>query len=203
MMPAARYSAMNKTTGGTGPSSMMAAIMVTAATCDQNEKLETQRTTVYPSKDISKLKISSNGNSYMQNKPIQTKPNQLSEHTLSLTHPLFTQNFIFESSFSSFLPSNSYFLTIISVGRDFYLTFYPCLPWFLFRFGSGFDLKSVYSHLFLFFFVFVSISLVLIYSVCVWVSDFFWSFCRLISRSHLLFNWILLGHDFYGFSFYK
>lgn len=34
-----RYSAINKTTG-TGPSSMMAAIMVTAATCNQNEKIE-------------------------------------------------------------------------------------------------------------------------------------------------------------------
>lgn len=38
MMPV-RYSAMNKPTG-TGPSSMMAAIMVTAATCNQNEKIE-------------------------------------------------------------------------------------------------------------------------------------------------------------------
>lgn len=38
MMPV-RYSAINKTTG-TGPSSMMAAVMVTAATCNQNEKIE-------------------------------------------------------------------------------------------------------------------------------------------------------------------
>ncbi|KAJ6646906.1 Metabotropic glutamate receptor, partial [Pseudolycoriella hygida] len=38
MMPV-RYSAINRSTG-TGPSSMMAAIMVTAATCNQNEKIE-------------------------------------------------------------------------------------------------------------------------------------------------------------------
>lgn len=38
MMPV-RYSAINKTTG-TGPSSMMAAVMVTAATCNQGEKIE-------------------------------------------------------------------------------------------------------------------------------------------------------------------
>lgn len=69
-MPVARYSAMNKTTAGTGPSSMMAAIMVTAATCNQNEKIEKQTTTAYPSDDVNKLKVSSNGNSiniYMQN----------------------------------------------------------------------------------------------------------------------------------------
>lgn len=34
-----RYSAINNTTS-TGPQSMMAAIMVTAATCNQNEKIE-------------------------------------------------------------------------------------------------------------------------------------------------------------------
>lgn len=61
MMPV-RYSAMNKTTG-TGPSSMMAAIMVTAATCNQNEKIEKQ-TTIYPTEDASKLKVLSTGNSY-------------------------------------------------------------------------------------------------------------------------------------------
>lgn len=61
MMPV-RYSAMNKTTG-TGPSSMMAAIMVTAATCNQNEKIEKQ-TTIYPAEDASKLKVLSTGNSY-------------------------------------------------------------------------------------------------------------------------------------------
>lgn len=55
-----RYSAMNKTTG-TGPSSMMAAIMVTAATCNQNEKIEKQ-TTIYPSEDVNKLKVLSAGN---------------------------------------------------------------------------------------------------------------------------------------------
>lgn len=59
MMPV-RYSAMNKTTG-TGPSSMMAAIMVTAATCNQNEKIE-KKTTVYPSEDVNKLKVMSTGN---------------------------------------------------------------------------------------------------------------------------------------------
>lgn len=55
-----RYSAMNKTTG-TGPSSMMAAIMVTAATCNQNEKIEKQTTTIYPSEDVNKLKVLSTG----------------------------------------------------------------------------------------------------------------------------------------------
>lgn len=60
MMPV-RYSAMNKTTG-TGPSSMMAAIMVTAATCNQNEKIEKQ-TTIYPSEDVNKLKVHT-GNSH-------------------------------------------------------------------------------------------------------------------------------------------
>lgn len=59
MMPV-RYSAMNKTTG-TGPSSMMAAIMVTAATCNQNEKIEKQ-TTIYP-EDANKLKVPNTGNS--------------------------------------------------------------------------------------------------------------------------------------------
>lgn len=54
MMPV-RYSAMNKTTG-TGPSSMMAAIMVTAATCNQNEKIEKQAT-IFTSEDTSKLKV--------------------------------------------------------------------------------------------------------------------------------------------------
>lgn len=73
MMPVARYSAMNKTTGGTGPSSMMAAIMVTAATCNQNEKIEKQQTTVYPTEDTSKLKVSRNGNA---NNP-----------TTEITHP--------------------------------------------------------------------------------------------------------------------
>lgn len=43
MMPV-RYSAINKTQG-TGPSSMMAAVMVTAATCNQNEKIEKHSTT--------------------------------------------------------------------------------------------------------------------------------------------------------------
>lgn len=38
---------MNKNSG-TGPTSMMAAIMVTAATCNQNEKLEKQRTSLAP-----------------------------------------------------------------------------------------------------------------------------------------------------------
>lgn len=52
MMPV-RYSAMNKTTG-TGPSSMMAAIMVTAATCNQNEKLEKQLSPVVPDDDDSR-----------------------------------------------------------------------------------------------------------------------------------------------------
>lgn len=63
MMPV-RYSAMNKTTG-TGPSSMMAtaAIVVTAATCNQNEKIEKQ-TTIYPSEDVNKLKVLSTGNSH-------------------------------------------------------------------------------------------------------------------------------------------
>lgn len=54
MMPV-RYSAMNKTTG-TGPSSMMAAIMVTAATCNQNEKIEKQAT-IFASEDTTKLKV--------------------------------------------------------------------------------------------------------------------------------------------------
>lgn len=62
MMPV-RYSAMNKTTG-TGPSSMMAAIMVTAATCNQNEKIEKQ-TTIYP-EDANKLKVPNTGNSYAE-----------------------------------------------------------------------------------------------------------------------------------------
>lgn len=51
-----RYSAMNKTTGS-GPSSMMAAIMVTAATCNQNEKIEKQS-----KEDAKKLKVPNNGN---------------------------------------------------------------------------------------------------------------------------------------------
>lgn len=55
MMPV-RYSAMNKTTGS-GPSSMMAAIMVTAATCNQNEKIEKQS-----KEDAKKLKVPNNGN---------------------------------------------------------------------------------------------------------------------------------------------
>lgn len=50
-----RYSAMNKTTGS-GPSSMMAAIMVTAATCNQNEKIEKQS-----KEDAKKLKVPNNG----------------------------------------------------------------------------------------------------------------------------------------------
>lgn len=50
-----RYSAMNKTTG-TGPSSMMAAIMVTAATCNQNEKIEKQAS-IYVPEDPAKLKV--------------------------------------------------------------------------------------------------------------------------------------------------
>lgn len=54
MMPV-RYSAMNKTTG-TGPSSMMAAIMVTAATCNQNEKIE-KETSIFVAEDANKLKI--------------------------------------------------------------------------------------------------------------------------------------------------
>lgn len=54
MMPV-RYSAMNKTTGS-GPSSMMAAIMVTAATCNQNEKIEKQS-----KEDAKKLKVPNNG----------------------------------------------------------------------------------------------------------------------------------------------
>lgn len=54
MMPV-RYSAMNKTTG-TGPSSMMAAIMVTAATCNQNEKIE-KETSIFVAEDTNKLKI--------------------------------------------------------------------------------------------------------------------------------------------------
>lgn len=58
MMPV-RYSAMNKNTG-TGPSSMMAAIMVTAATCNQNEKIEKQ-TSIFVPDDASKLKVPSNG----------------------------------------------------------------------------------------------------------------------------------------------
>lgn len=41
---------------------MMAAIMVTAATCNQNEKIEKQ-TTIHP-EDGNKLKVPSNGNSY-------------------------------------------------------------------------------------------------------------------------------------------
>lgn len=47
MMPV-RYSAMNKNSTGTAPSSMMAAIMVTAATCNQNEKIEKQTTILVP-----------------------------------------------------------------------------------------------------------------------------------------------------------
>lgn len=81
-MPVARYSAMNKTTAGTGPSSMMAAIMVTAATCNQNEKIEKQTTTtVYPSEDINKLKVSSNGNSYAK-----IKSNPTSIHTIYIDY---------------------------------------------------------------------------------------------------------------------
>lgn len=58
MMPV-RYSAMNKTTG-TGPSSMMAAIMVTAATCNQNEKIEKQ-TSIFVPDEANKLKVPNNG----------------------------------------------------------------------------------------------------------------------------------------------
>lgn len=58
MMPV-RYSAMNKTTG-TGPSSMMAAIMVTAATCNQNEKIEKQ-TSIFTPEDAVKLKVPNMG----------------------------------------------------------------------------------------------------------------------------------------------
>lgn len=47
MMPV-RYSAMNKNSTGNAPSSMMAAIMVTAATCNQNEKIEKQTTILVP-----------------------------------------------------------------------------------------------------------------------------------------------------------
>lgn len=58
MMPV-RYSAMNKT-AGTGPSSMMAAIMVTAATCNQNEKIEKQASIFTPD-DSTKLKVPTTG----------------------------------------------------------------------------------------------------------------------------------------------
>lgn len=58
MMPV-RYSAMNKTPG-TGPSSMMAAIMVTAATCNQNEKIEKQ-TSVFAPEDGNKLRVKNIG----------------------------------------------------------------------------------------------------------------------------------------------
>lgn len=47
MMPV-RYSAMNKNSTGNAPTSMMAAIMVTAATCNQNEKIEKQTTMLVP-----------------------------------------------------------------------------------------------------------------------------------------------------------
>lgn len=47
MMPV-RYSAMNKNSTGNAPTSMMAAIMVTAATCNQNEKIEKQTTMLTP-----------------------------------------------------------------------------------------------------------------------------------------------------------
>lgn len=59
MMPV-RYSAMNKTTG-TGPSSMMAAIMVTAATCNQNEKIERSASIFVPADEANKLRIPKSG----------------------------------------------------------------------------------------------------------------------------------------------
>lgn len=80
MMPVARYSAMNKTTG-TGPSSMMAAIMVTAATCNQNEKIEKQTTTIYPSEDVNKLKVLSTGNSNANNSYIYLCIKREKKHT--------------------------------------------------------------------------------------------------------------------------
>lgn len=39
MMPM-RYSAINKSSVNTGSGSMMAAVVVTAATCDQNQKIQ-------------------------------------------------------------------------------------------------------------------------------------------------------------------
>lgn len=39
MMPM-RYSAINKSTGTTGSGSMMAAVMVTAATCNQKQQIQ-------------------------------------------------------------------------------------------------------------------------------------------------------------------
>lgn len=89
MMPV-RYSAMHKTTG-TGPSSMMAAIMVTAATCNQNEKIEKQ-TTIYPAEDASKLKVLSTGNSYAK----QIYAPKKEKHNCSLPA------FFFRISFASF-----------------------------------------------------------------------------------------------------
>lgn len=50
MMPV-RYSAINRTPG-TGPSSMMAAIMVTAATCNQDERIERHVTPTSPQSPV-------------------------------------------------------------------------------------------------------------------------------------------------------
>lgn len=58
MMPV-RYSAMDKS--GTAPTSMMATIMVTAATCNQNERLERQAT-IFAAGDASKNQIPNIGN---------------------------------------------------------------------------------------------------------------------------------------------
>lgn len=78
-----RYSAMNKTTGS-GPSSMMAAIMVTAATCNQNEKIEKQS-----KEDAKKLKVPNNGKFTTFTIQISIDENQSGRRSFCAQSPLF------------------------------------------------------------------------------------------------------------------
>lgn len=128
-----RYSAMNKTTG-TGPSSMMAAIMVTAATCNQNEKIEKQTTTIYPSEDVNKLKVLSTGKFTCKHKYLR-RQEWMEKHTKHFYFFFFIFRFfhwfhLFRSFFPLFCRNLTHILAMLLIAPR--MKDYNCLLFFFF-----------------------------------------------------------------------